>query len=483
MKIKVKLTLLILLLSIQFSCNKWMELIPPEGLIRDEFWKTKEDVEAVLMGAYETFASMDGALFRYGELRGDMVAAGSNLGDSERKIMEGSIYPDNYICDWSNFYKVINYCNEVIKNGPIVRKIDDTFTDYQLQGYLSEAIYLRSLAYFYLVRIFKDVPYITQPTESDDADFYVPKSDGDEILNNLLEDLEEYRKYATIDGYITLEELKGRVTRAAYDALLADINLWMFNYDEVLRHTAKIDLLDKYQIMRSNAWFDIFFPGNSIESIFEFQFDDALNQKNSLYGMTQRFSYSYLASKKAIDYFKEETVRNFSIRKYSETEYIIWKYVGKAADIESFRSGSDQNSANWIIYRSTDVWLMMAEALSQLERFDEARSILYLLEDNVSVPRATPANTVAAFEDAIMEERALSLAFEGKRWFDLMRMGRRNDFARKSKLIDVVVQSVPSTQKRILQVKLTNPLGWYLPIHEDELERNKALVQNPYYNF
>ena len=93
------------------------------------------------------------------------------------------------------------------------------------------------------------------------------------------------------------------------------------------------------------------------------------------------------------------------------------------------------------------------------------------------------ANSPQAYEDAIMEERALELAFEGKRWFDLLRMGRRNDYARKSKLIEIIVANVPSTQRRILATKLNNPLGWYLPIHETELERNKNLVQNPYYDY
>jgi hypothetical protein len=62
-------------------------------------------------------------------------------------------------------------------------------------------------------------------------------------------------------------------------------------------------------------------------------------------------------------------------------------------------------------------------------------------------------------------------------------MGRRNNYARKSKLIDIIVSNVPSTQKRILATKLTNPNGWYLPILEDEIERNKNLKQNPYYDF
>ena len=82
-----------------------------------------------------------------------------------------------------------------------------------------------------------------------------------------------------------------------------------------------------------------------------------------------------------------------------------------------------------------------------------------------------------------MQERALELGFEGKRWFDLVRMGRRNDYARKSTLIEIIVSNVPSTQKRILATKLTNPLGWYMPIAETEIERNPNLEQNPYYIF
>ena len=62
MKHSLKIFLIIIGLSIIGSCQKWMELIPPQGLIREEFWKTKEDVEAVMMGAYDTFARMDRVL-------------------------------------------------------------------------------------------------------------------------------------------------------------------------------------------------------------------------------------------------------------------------------------------------------------------------------------------------------------------------------------------------------------------------------------
>jgi starch-binding outer membrane protein, SusD/RagB family len=78
-------------------------------------------------------------------------------------------------------------------------------------------------------------------------------------------------------------------------------------------------------------------------------------------------------------------------------------------------------------------------------------------------------------------ERAKELAYEGKRWYDLLRMGRRNNYANKDKLIEILVENVPSTQKLILASKLANPEGWYFPIFSREIEDNVNLVQNPYY--
>ena len=53
-----------------------------------------------------------------------------------------------------------------------------------LQG---EAVFLRSLAYFYLVRIFGDVPYVDSPTTDDNVDFYIPKTSGDTILMKMID--------------------------------------------------------------------------------------------------------------------------------------------------------------------------------------------------------------------------------------------------------------------------------------------------------
>lgn len=489
MRTTIKYFVIALMVLMQVSCNDWLELQPPGGLVRDEFWKTKEDVEAVLMASYESFASLDRTLFVFGEVRADLVEGDWNQGWSEQLLMENNIYPDNGITNWQNFYRVINYCNEVIKNAPAVREIDNTFNDFQMYSLMSEAYWLRSLAYFYLVRLYRDVPLVLDPTESDDADFYLPKSTEEEVLNQIVSDLEENRKYAPSGGFPTISENKGRASKAAYDALLADIALWRFQYEVALQHIRNIEQNIEIVLMPSARWFELFYPGNSLESIFEFQFDGGRSQNNGTFGLTQRTSNQYDPSQKALEMFafeySNELVRGegASIKKYGDDDYIIWKYVGQAPDGQTTRAGDDQYSANWIVYRLADVLLMKAEALSQLERYNEALLIINAIRARADVPAVSLANTPVSFEDAILQERALELAFEGKRWFDLLRMGRRNDFARKDKLIEVIVSNVPSTQKRILAAKLTNPLGWYLPVYEGEIERNKELVQNPYYDF
>jgi hypothetical protein len=463
------------------SCNDWLELIPPDGLVQDEYWKSKADVAATLMGAYHKFAQMDEKLFLYGELRGDMIIQDVNTPNSQRLIMESNIYPDNELCDWSDFYSIITLCNSILKHAPEIYEFDPTFTEYQLRGYEAEALFLRSLAYFYLVRIFKDVPLVLHPSESDEVDFFLPTSPDTTVLRVIEEDLNRAR-LGVSEVYATLENNLGRATKGSILALLADINLWNFNYEKCIGYINEIETLG-YSLMPSGRWFNIFYPGNSLEGILELQFDASLDQGNSLYDYTYWNNY-YLASSSAVELLDPETTREIirgdgSIDPHRNK---IWKYCGASGDGETLRSSALARSGNWIVYRYADVLLMKAEALSQTGRFEEALQILNnQIRNRAKVEPLELTFTSEAFEDAILEERARELAFEGKRWFDLLRMGRRNNNSRKNKLIEFIILKAPAAQKLVIASKLTNPLGWYLPIEEDELERNNMLVQNPFY--
>jgi hypothetical protein len=348
-----------------------------------------------------------------------------------------------------------------------------------MRAFQAEAIFLRSLAYFYLVRVFKDVPLVLEPSEADDVDFFLPKSADTTILRIIKEDLESYR-FLVRDDYGSVDKNKGRATRGAFLALLADISLWNFEYQDCIRYVDEIEDLD-YFLLPGGNWYELFYPGNSLESIFEFQFDESEDQRNTMYDYTY-YDY-YQASVTAVELLSpltaNEIIRGFGSLRYLDA--MIWKYCGAAADGKTIRPSSDRRSGNWIVYRLADVLLMKAESLSQTGDFAGAETIINKIRTRALVNPVSVPYSLQAMEDAIMEERARELAFEGKRWFDLMRLGRRNNYNRKTRLIEIIIEKVPSTQKLVLASKLTNPYGWYLPIFDKALERNSKLRQNPYY--
>ena len=150
-----------------------------------------------------------------------------------------------------------------------------------LYGYLSEAYFLRSLSYFYLVRIFKDVPLVLEPTETDASNFYFPKTDGDEVLNQIRQDLENIRNYATIDGYATSRKSKDGQPKQQLMPCWRILHFGLLTMRHAYSYVQNIEASGKYVLMPSAKWFEIFYPGNSLEGIFEFQFDNSQNQTNN----------------------------------------------------------------------------------------------------------------------------------------------------------------------------------------------------------
>jgi starch-binding outer membrane protein, SusD/RagB family len=483
MKRQIYYSLLFLLIPVFFhGCEDSLTILPPDGKVKNEYWKSKEDVRATLMGAYKRLAMNDELLFYYGELRSDMLEEGVNLSNDLRDIMKSNIYPSNNWTKWGSFYSVINYCNLVLKYSPEVKIIDGNFSDYDFNRYNAEAIFLRSLCYFYLVRVFKDVPFILTPYDTDKQNFFPTKLSDDEILGFLVDHLTNILPMIPVE-HETNDKTRGRATRGAVHALLADIALWRFDYQACIDHIEIIENSDLYKLVPGSNWFTIFSEGNTLEGIFELQFNSQLGQDNNMFDVTTSTNNYFLSSDYAFQILSpilsKEVIRgNGSIT----INKLIWKYIGQKPDGFSFRSGNDRRSCNWIVYRLADVLLMKAEALSQMGAYDEAIAIVNEIRARAFLePYSSYPQNPTALEELIIEERARELAFEGKRWFDLLRMGRRNNFERKSKLIEIIIRNVPATQKRILAMKLNDPYGWYLPIYEKELENNINLVQNPYY--
>jgi hypothetical protein len=83
--------------------------------------------------------------------------------------------------------------------------------------------------------------------------------------------------------------------------------------------------------------------------------------------------------------------------------------------------------------------------------------------------------------DFILRERAREFAFEGKRWFDMLRNAKRNNYERKSLLLDMVASTVPPDRQQTAIAKFVDKNCHYLPIYFYELQTDKLLVQNPFY--
>lgn len=491
-KIKTILAIFILFVSTS-SCNDYLDLRPQDGIVRDEFWKTKEDIQAAVIGIYSSMvnSSMTQFLFMHGELRGGMVIEGGFVTDDQRDIMNTNVLPSNALTDWAVFYATINYCNTVIDLAPAVIDEDPTLTQTQLNHFLSEALAIRAYLYFTLARTYKDVPLKLKATLSDQDNFQIPTSPQDVIFDQVIKDLTLAETYA-VEDYGDTPSNKGRITTYTINAMLADVYLWTENYQEALDATLKVTGSGKFALVEASAstWFNtVFARGNSSESIFELEYTTAnLGPFYSIFLQRPQFKAQGLVMEEVygIDFNDPENkdIRGDEAALIGATGE-IYKFTGLNNDDRKALQDSD---TDWFVYRYADVMLMQAEALvrvgGEVNGLEALRIIGEIRENRNALPQ-TEQNVGATDEngliDYILAERARELAFEGKRWYDVLRIARANNYERKQLLINLAVTNAPPDRQQSIIAKLQDPNSHYLPINTFELFTNKALVQNPFY--
>lgn len=495
---KTVLKILMVLMLVPFaSCKKWLDLQPQDGLTGAEYWKTKEQVQAAVTGCYASLlGSQTGSrsnaesFFLWGELRADMISATLATTNEQIDVINVNMLPTNSIANWRGVYETINYCNTVIAKAPGVLAVDATFTQAALDKAIAEAKALRALMYFYLVRTFDQVPLKLTATLSDKDIVSLAKSSQEEVLTQVLKDLSEAEPFAVLD-YGDRASNKGRVTKAFIYALQADVYLWQEKYTESLAACNKVIALNNYGLIDgadANSWYrNLYVNGNSNESIFELQFD--AQKLNTFYTLFNTSGKKFIASPIVMDEIYTVDFLNplnFDIRAdgaaVRSTDQLIWKYVGLS---NTTSRAQEESYAHWIIYRYADVLLMKAEALNQLGQGQQALDLVSLIRARARALAATNANPAptdkVAVADFILKERSREFAFEGKRWYDLLRNARRNNYQRLDLLLDVVAGTVPPNRQQSAIAKFKDHNCHYLPIYAYELTTNKALVQNPFY--
>lgn len=461
------------------ACEKFLEQDPQDSLTEQEFFRSEEDANAAIVGVYDQLQDCVEKFLVWGEARADLVTPITRKNDNTW-LYELIYQTDLWALRWGDVYQVIGSANTVIARVPPITKLDSRLTQQECDIIVGEAHFLRALAYFYLVRVFGDVPLVIDPPLNDGVNFKVPKSPAADILAKIEADLALAEQAVPVQ-YQTNLKTRGRATKGAVNALQADVYLWQAKYAESAAAAKKVmDNTALYGLVPGINWFDIFAQKNTREGIFEVQFDYLLRETNNLVNVSTQF----LVNPSHVLLYEEtdapDKMRGLDATYNAATGgRAYWKYVGLST-MDLRRSGNDPN---FIIYRLADVMLMRAEALCHLEEPDrvEALALVNAVRDRVSMPLydieliGTDTNTLL---DLILKERALELAMEGKRWFDLVRIGK-ND--KPEVLIDKIVASRLVSERAITKARVADPRSWFLPFHINELAANPALVQNPYY--
>jgi hypothetical protein len=494
-----RIILLIIIVASSASCKKWLSLKPQDGIVRDEFWQTKEQIQSAVIGCYASLLGDPASgsnkdrplteyLFVWGEARADMVEPGFTISSDELDITNVNTLPANTFVKWNSVYRTINYCNTVIDFAPGVLAHDNTLTQAQLNAYLAEARGLRALMYFYLVRSFRDVPLKITSTSSDDDLQLLPKSSADTVLNQIVADL-TFADDNSVFTYGNNASDKGRITKYTVKAMEADVYLWMEKYDECIAACDFIINSNKFGLIaNSTGWFNtLYYNGNSNESIFEFQFDaQKPNNFYPIFAQQRRYIVAADVPDKVftIDLLNDQ---NKDIRaeggSYRGSDLMIYKYLGVNGG-NGIRA-ADASYAHWFVYRYAEILLFKAEALNQVGRGQEALDLVYKIRTRANALPTTdlnpPSTDKNGITDFILAERAREFAYEGKRWYDVLRNAKRNNFERYQILTDMIIASVPSNIQQSALNKYKDKNSLYFPIYANELQSDPNLVQNPFY--
>jgi hypothetical protein len=516
------------LMALQPSCSNWLDLKPYDGVVEDDYWKTKEDVYSMVIGCYSSLLNKDlvSNMIYWGELRADLVTDGPGASAGVLNVIRGEISPENGVVKWDAFYSTINQCNKVIEKSELVRERDQTFSDELYRQYLAEVIAIRSLMYFYLVRSFQDVPLVLVASNSDAQDYYPSKVRGGDILDTLVKHLSAVINHLPT-SYGSSAMTKGRFTSMGAKALLADIYLWQESYAACSNLCAQVIASGQFSLIpvsreaveiRNDAdevidtayyattadaeiWFDqLYVTGNSVESIFELQFPKTHESLGdpfyAVFGSSA--SRPVLASNDvALDglfpvYENDLGVKD--IRSETYQQGYAWKFVGTSFSSTSRRA--ERNFPHWIVYRLPDVMLMQAEALTQQAIADgndqatlqKAYELVLQVRERANAvdgPGGRLQNPIngKSLEKLILEERARELLFEGKRWYDVLRHARRGGYAGENRdyLLNMAINSAPPEKQASLQVKYLDNNFHYWPIYVSAVEINKNLIQNEFY--
>ncbi len=380
--------------------------------------------------------------------------------------------------NWGFLYNHISTANSIIANVPKIT--DAALTATRKSQIVGEAKFMRARAYFDLIRIYGDVPLVVDelPTITPDnleeiyPQLYPKRTPVSEVYSQIIKDLNEAATAVPASG-----PNKMTVTPGVVYTLLAKVYATQkpVNWSLVKENCDKVIALG-YSLVPS---FETLWDGaheNSSEAIFELNFDGWETGGNwgsdMFYGTGwKKFNTPSNDLVKAYDdegdaVRKASTIHFMDVTgkwndKYWSNSYARFPFAAKMRNT----SGSQ----NIIMYRLADVLLLKAEALNESGDTEGARALVNQIRQRVSLG-PTPATNQSSMRLAIEKERRLELAFEGHRWFDLVRTDRAIP----------VMKAVKDGAGNNLNYPISeNKLLW--PVPQSEMDKNSQLTQNTGY--
>lgn len=516
MKTQIKtlmiLPALLVLVLCSTGCKKFLNVVPKDQLTGNNYYKTKEDVESNIAFMYSRFfekineTQVIGSIgeFRSGEVKvtpdhfkvneGRMVEAlgRNNLPDA----INNGAWRDRFhlwdITNWTKYYQVIQSANILISK---LQEGIPGVSDKEKDQYIGEVTFIRCFTYFWMVRIYGDVVYYTNPYQADP----LPREDMVSVLNKCIADMKS--KMNSMPWTNSDPSRRGaRASKGAAVALIMHMNMWNAGFDASKRNayyeeTAALG----GELVRSNAYtllllknWDQVVKGRSAESIFEFyrsiNYNDNVNLDAPFASQFLRWPYKnprynnqvslwYFTSEYMQKLYpdgvadrRKETLENngwfgdqYGGGVYSgEDHFVITKF---AHNIPASANSEVNPDNTFMIFRYADVLLLRAEALAAIGQEDEAIRMVNQVRKRAD---AEPygGSGLENLKDFIFMERARELIGEGQRYFDLVRTGR---------IMNSQWASHPLNRDQF------NRRAWTWPIDRSATNNNPYMTLNDYW--
>ena len=188
---KIRIIYAFFLLIMVGSCDSFLDVEPKNVIDPDRFYNTEADGVAALAGIYQHLMSpecLGRDMERFFNFNHDLTSPTRLLGAGRTDVAFSWDQNNEMIREiWRTLYRAINDANVLI-----FRMTNSSLPEGVKKEIIAEGIFLRSLIYYHMVVMFKDVPFIVEPTINAESFFKnstMARTPSDKILNSLIEDL------------------------------------------------------------------------------------------------------------------------------------------------------------------------------------------------------------------------------------------------------------------------------------------------------